>query len=232
MSERSEPTGCLAAILGLFGIRLGESKAESDSLPYRLRDDFLSPAELSFYGVLRMAVGQRAVICPKVNLGDLFFVARSGESQRYRSKIDRKHVDFLLCAPGTMKPLCGVELDDSSHERPDRQDRDRFVDRVFNAAGLALVHVPARSSYSPQELQTILEQHLVGTSPARPAREAPPEPSPAAQFSPRSATPRTGGSPTCPKCGVPMVLRTVKSGPHEGKSFFGCPNYPRCRQTA
>ncbi len=32
-------------------------------------------------------------------------------------------------------------------ERPDRQERDRFVDGVFAAAGLPLAHVPVSHSY-------------------------------------------------------------------------------------
>ena len=36
--------------------------------------------------------------------------------------------------------------------------------------------------------------------------------------------------PECPKCGKPMVLRTVqREGPHYGKRFWGCTEYPRCR---
>jgi hypothetical protein len=48
-------------------------------MTYALRDDFLSPAEQSFYLVLRSVVGNRLLICPKVALGDLFF-AKAGDS--------------------------------------------------------------------------------------------------------------------------------------------------------
>ncbi len=33
----------------------------------------------------------------------------------------------------------------------------------------------------------------------------------------------------CPKCGKPMVLRTTKSGNNQGKQFWGCSGYPKCR---
>lgn len=72
----AQPTGCLAAILSMFGIRLGGPVVSGSDLPYRIRDDFLSAAELSFYRVLLNAVGDRAVVCPKVNLADLFFVVQ------------------------------------------------------------------------------------------------------------------------------------------------------------
>lgn len=37
--------------------------------------------------------------------------------------------------------------------------------------------------------------------------------------------------PTCPKCGVKMVLRESGKGRSAGNSFWGCVHYPRCRQT-
>ena len=34
----------------------------------------------------------------------------------------------------------------------------------------------------------------------------------------------------CQQCGVPMVPRTARRGAHAGRRFWGCINYPRCRQ--
>jgi hypothetical protein len=49
--------------------------------------------------------------------------------------------------------MAGVELDDSYHERVDRKKRDVFVDEVFRACRLPLLHVPAQASYSVAELR-------------------------------------------------------------------------------
>ena len=154
----SEKRGCLETVLQALG--LGTKPAKPESLPYRLTDKFLSPAELNFYRVLRTAVGDWAVICPKVSLNDLFY-AKSGDRKTnvaYRNRIARKHVDFLLCDPQSMRPLLGIELDDASHRRADRQERDRFVERVFSAAGLPLHRVPVRASYNVAEVSATLRQ--------------------------------------------------------------------------
>lgn len=37
--------------------------------------------------------------------------------------------------------------------------------------------------------------------------------------------------PRCPVCDVPMVLRTTRHGERQGQQFYGCANFPRCRQT-
>ena len=234
MARNSEPQGCLAFILNLFGIKVGTRDAPAKSLPYRLRDDFLSRAEYSFYRVLVQAVGSHAVVCPKVNLADIFFVARPNENQSYRNKIDRKHVDFLLCDPTTMKPLVGVELDDSSHKRRDRVARDQFVDTVSAAAGLALVHIPAKSGYDLNALAAHLAPHLGQPSTAAPRPTPTPRPAaaPPATAAPPRRTENPSPTPVCPKCDIPMVQRGATKGPNKGNPFWGCSNYPQCRDRA
>lgn len=206
-----------------------EPKDGPTTMPFRLRDDFLSAAELSFYQVLRTVAGERTQICPKVGLGDLFF-AETGDRQKNRActnRIDRKHVDFVLCDPKTMRPLVAVELDDRSHEREDRQQRDAFVEGVFAAAGLPLVRVPVRSAYPPWELEAKLSSYLT---------QVPVPPTVEPRLTPSGSTPAPGSpvaskeaSPACPKCGGTMLLRTAKTGANAGGQFWGCGNYPKCR---
>ena len=213
MSEtRDQRPGCLGRILQSFGLQ-SQAKPASEQLPYHLVDDFLSPAEVSFYHVLRQVVVEQATISTKVSLGDLFY-AKTGdrvENLRYRNKIDRKHVDFLLCDPGTMQPLMGIELDDASHNRQSRQERDVFVNQVFEVAGLPLVRVPAQASYAPREIAAQLESARLGRNSV-----------------PESSTPDK--VPLCPSCSVPMVVRTAKRGSHKGEQFYACPNYPECKE--
>jgi hypothetical protein len=177
---------------------------------------------LSFYRALGAAVGAQAHICPKVNLADIFFVVKPNENQGARGRISQKHVDFLLCDPQSMKPLAGIELDDSSHARANRQERDALVDGVFAAAGLPLVRIPAAASYSPADLALKLATHLSRTAPVVSASTT----EPIVEASSPSDTP-----PACPKCGVPMVLRTASKGEKAGQEFYGCQNYPKCRET-
>lgn len=37
-------------------------------------------------------------------------------------------------------------------------------------------------------------------------------------------------APRCPRCGIPMVLRVARRGKQAGRVFYGCPNYPLCRE--
>ena len=174
-----------------------------ETLPYRLNSKFLTPAEVEFFHMLQLAQPEGTVLCPKVNLQDLFWVPPYDYTARNR--IDRKHVDFVLADDLSLQPLCGIELDDRSHQRPDRQERDRFVEAVFAATGLPVVRVPLHADYDPDKLAAELRTAIA---------EAP--------------VARTTTPPPCPKCRTTMVVRTAKNGRNAGRQFYGCPNYPHC----
>lgn len=44
----------------------------------------------------------------------------------------------------------------------------------------------------------------------------------------RAATSGDFTTPTCPSCAIKMTMRTSRK---DGQNFWGCKNYPRCRQT-
>jgi len=227
--------GCLPKFLRFLGPRTKPSNLtyetlepdkldEPDDLPYRLRDDFLSMAEASFYRVLKQVVSEHLLVCPKVSLDDIFFVAHPERHYTYLNKINRKHVDFLLCDPNSLKPVVGVELDDASHRRPERVERDEFVEQVFAAAKLPLLRFPVQAGYVPQEiLQALRGVWKAGGGNAGAANGNVDAVSP-------GQTAQPSGIPLCPKCGVPMALRTAQRGEQAGRKFYGCPNYPRCRE--
>lgn len=222
MSQTEKP-GCLGFLLRLFGSKVEEPN-EAQTFPYRVRDDFLSPAELSFYRVLLTALNGRALASPKVGLSDIFFVTRPHENRSAFNRIAQKHVDFLVCDTATFKPLFGIELDDASHARADRKARDGFVEKVFAAASLPLLRVPVQRGYTLQELSARIEPLLTG--PATSAAN-----SVTAVSKPSSGMGETSTAPLCPKCDVPMILRTSTRGEWAGQQFYGCPNYPKCRET-
>ena len=174
-----------------------DEKSSKIEYPYHLVDEFISAAELNFFFNLKTAIGDSAQIFSKVKLSDLFYAKTGdfGKNRTYTNKIDRKHVDFLLCDPKTLKPILGIELDDKSHQRADRQERDDFVNHVFEATKLPLMHVSVQRSYSQSELKSKLSAYLSGK-----------------QFINKQPEPVQESSPRCPKCGSEMILRTAKQG--------------------
>ena len=60
--------------------------------PYNQREHFLSPAEYSFFMVLKSVVADSALISIKVGLSDLFY-ARSSDANQYRLPYSRLAMD-------------------------------------------------------------------------------------------------------------------------------------------
>lgn len=57
------------------------------------------------------------------------------------NKISQKHVDFLICRMEDGMPMLGIELDDASHEAPDRRKRDADVNTMFALIGIPLLRI-------------------------------------------------------------------------------------------
>ncbi|PWH17179.1 MAG: topoisomerase [Anaerolineae bacterium] len=185
---------------------------EPSTFPYRLRQEFLSPAEAAFFRVLHEMVKEHLYICPKVPLQELFFVTRPNENVHYFNKIYRKSVDFLLLRRDTLKPVLAIELD--YPKQAEHRPRDNFLESLFIQARLPLVHVLAQPSYDMQELARLfaraMKQTKVENQPMRAANDY---------------------SPICPRCGITMVLRFYKEGPRKGQQYYGCLNFPQCQET-
>lgn len=80
-------------------------------------------------------------IFTKVRILDLIKPIKGIEKyQTYFNKIKSKHVDFVLCNEKLVVEYI-IELDDSTHERPDRKERDKFVDEALGAVGYKVIHV-------------------------------------------------------------------------------------------
>ena len=111
--------------------------------------------------VLRQAVGNEYQLFAKVRLGDLLQI-ESGVSGKRRyaafGRISSKHADFVACDPRTFAVLGVIELDDRSHQRPDRQARDRFFDAAMQKAGVPVLRIIARRNYAVQELRDAVRE--------------------------------------------------------------------------
>ncbi|MCX6953513.1 MAG: DUF2726 domain-containing protein, partial [Verrucomicrobia bacterium] len=108
------------------------------------------------FGVLHPLLPEGVTCLIKVRLGDVFALRKGlGLPERARAwnRIGQKHVDFLLVRSSDLKPLAGIELDDASHDKEERQQRDAFVDEVFQSSKIPLLHVKARETYQTEVLR-------------------------------------------------------------------------------
>ena len=128
--------------------------------PYEAVTSLLTSAEQRFYRALQSILGEQVIILAKVRVADLMNVKSSisGKSfWKHFSRISQKHVDFVILDSQKFTTLCLIELDDKSHNNPERIKRDRFIDRITIQTGLPLYRIPVQSNYNMLKLSGIIQ---------------------------------------------------------------------------
>jgi predicted RNA-binding Zn-ribbon protein involved in translation (DUF1610 family) len=189
-----------------------EGVQSKEELPFRLREPFLSTPEAALFRALKQMVAERYLIYAKVSLNELFYIIRPNENVHFFNKIFRKHVDFLLCDPRTLKPEIGVELV-KPVGRDETRASDQFMEDLFLTAGLPLVHIPSSDHY---EVSDVISLFQLAVTKTRDSKDK------------KISSSSEDSVPMCPVCGKMMVLRTHRSGPLAGQLYYGCIDNPKC----
>lgn len=198
-------------------LKFSPAKQEQSDYPYEKKGILFTPAERSFFGILKQVVGEKVEIFGKVRVADVI-APQKGIShwQKAFNKISAKHFDFLLCDKSDLTIICAVELNDSSHKSTNREERDTFLLNACKSADVPLVQIPARNAYSINDIK----EHMAGYIKEE-VRLPAPEYQKASQEIPKDKL--------CPKCSSDMVKRVAKQGPNAGKEFWACSAYPKCK---
>jgi hypothetical protein len=164
----------LVAVVVMLAVVFGSQLAKGGGklgFPYVPAKRLFSEAERRFLAVLDEAVGADYRVFGKVRLGDVAQV-KSGlgrsAAQGALNRIGSKHFDFVVCRSTDLSIACAVELNDRSHAGKRAQARDEIVAGVCQAIGLPLLTVPARSTYTVDDVRASFHQAVAPT----PAPEA------------------------------------------------------------
>ena len=140
-----------------------DAKAPAEKTPFKKNKYFLSTAEQVFFRVLKHVVDERFEVLAKVRLLDLLWLPpQAPTKQKFRNMAQSKHADFVLCDPKTLVPVLVVELDDSSHQRADRQDGDAVKNRLLEDAGLPILRVKCQQAYDTRALAEEIQKAVGG----------------------------------------------------------------------
>lgn len=128
-----------------------QSVDEMKVWPYVARELMTAP-ERELYGRLRQALPEY-LIFSQVQLSRIIDVAPEAEHQAWLNRINRMSVDFVICAADGAKILAAIELDDSSHDRPERIKADSKKDKALLSAGVAIIRWPVKGMPNPRQIR-------------------------------------------------------------------------------
>ncbi|QHU90201.1 DUF2726 domain-containing protein [Candidatus Saccharibacteria bacterium oral taxon 488] len=136
----------IIVVFGIIGAKTNRrttfSKPKTGEYAYTKKERIITQYELAFYQTLHEVVSG-CIIIPQAHLSIFLNHKVRGQNwSRAFSRINGKSVDFLICT-NDMRPLLAIELDDITHNRPDRQQRDAFVNTVITSAHIPLLRFTA-----------------------------------------------------------------------------------------
>jgi very-short-patch-repair endonuclease len=118
----------------------------------------MSKVEGEFFIKLERVVQERYYVFPQVHLSAILDHRVKGQEWKYAFRhINGKSVDYVLCNRDTLEPTYAIELDDYTHDKADRRERDIEVERIFDAANLPLVRFRNKDISDDEIIQVLTD---------------------------------------------------------------------------
>lgn len=152
----------LSVVIAVFIVmKIAQRNRSASKYSYTKKEFLISRAEHECYDALVAGVGNDFYIFAQVHLPTLLDHKVKGQNwQGAYSHINRKSVDFVLCDKSYISPKLAIELDEKTHQREDRQERDVEVERILSEAGMPLLRIENHGRFYPNILAMEIRQKL------------------------------------------------------------------------
>lgn len=104
--------------------------------PFSLRRPLTEPEQVLYFRLCQALPDH--IVLAQVGMSRFLAVRRGHNARAWYNRINRMSVDFLVCTKDA-SVVAAVELDDASHQHPDRASADLKKELALNAAGVRLL---------------------------------------------------------------------------------------------
>lgn len=123
---------------------------------YEKVDYLLTKNELKFYRILKQITNKLgySLFC-QVSLYEIV------KSKNYKdfNKIKSKSIDFVITQENCKILLC-IELDDPTHKKSKRIERDNFINKLFKDLEIKLLRIQVQNFYNLEEIEEKIKKLL------------------------------------------------------------------------
>lgn len=120
---------------------------------YKMKENFLTSNELVIYKVLKkLAYELKLTLLAQVSLKEIIEINNRRNSQQLFNRIMAKTIDFVLYNEEKNIIECCIELDDETHKKEERKERDKFLDEMLEGI-VKLVHIKREQYYDYEILK-------------------------------------------------------------------------------
>lgn len=122
---------------------------------YQKKKSLLTDCEKQVFKNIQIAIeNSKLIVYPQINLATIIEKNSNGQ---YHNELFR-NLDFCLFEKNTLEPICAIELNDKSHDKPERQERDIKVKAILENANIPLITLYTKHLNAPIEIkQQIIE---------------------------------------------------------------------------
>lgn len=132
------------------------SNAINYSSLYSKKDYLLTQEELKLYKLLKD-------VCKNNNLNlfcqvSLYELVKAKEYKDF-NKIKAKTIDYVIADTNCKIKLC-IELDDPTHIKQERIERDKFINGLFKELDIKLLRIPVQNWYDMKQIEDKIKESL------------------------------------------------------------------------
>ena len=147
----------VAVVFAVAAVSLSRNRPKTENeRKYKKKAQYITNAERAFLVTLRAAAGVKYEVCPQAPLVSVVDKVSGGA---FRSELFRV-IDYVIIDINTSEPLLLVELNDISHNRSDRAERDRKVAEICENAGVPLVSFTTAEAADEGYVRKVIQKSL------------------------------------------------------------------------
>lgn len=129
---------------------------KAEEKKYEAKDIFITECEKKFFDAIKSIVGENYIVQPQINLAS---IVNKVTADKYRNELFR-NIDFGVFDKN-YKLLILIEINDPSHDKSDRKDRDDKVKKICAEANIPLVTFWTKYGVNEEYIKSRLSKHIV-----------------------------------------------------------------------
>jgi very-short-patch-repair endonuclease len=132
----------IIAIVGLLKLKSQGNSNGDEIWPFYAKKPLSQPEQILYFRLIEALPDH--IVLAQVQLSRFLGVKKGHNFQSWSNRINRMSADFVICKKDA-SIVAVIELDDSTHQKLDRQIADNKKDKALEAAAIKVVRWQAKS---------------------------------------------------------------------------------------
>ena len=130
------------AVLAFLKAKSQDSSGGNEVWPFYAKKPLSQPEQILYFRLIEAL--PEHIILAQVQLSRFLGVKKGHNYQSWSNRINRMSADFVVCNKDS-SIMAVIELDDATHQKPDRQTADAKKDKALEAAEVKIIRWQAKA---------------------------------------------------------------------------------------